>query len=66
MVAEWEAKRLDVFFIETPLRMDMVGAIGELGKSLKEKGCATKVAYGERSGTLNAPSWRRFVAVYLL
>ena len=46
-VKEWDSLGLNVFFLETPLRMDDVKEIGRLHEQLQASGTATKIAYGE-------------------
>ena len=51
MIMEWENLGLDVFFIETPLRMDQISEIAKLHKILIENNCTTKIAFGEWQAT---------------
>ena len=51
MIMEWENLGLDVFFIETPLRMDQISEIAKLHNILIENKCTTKIAFGEWQAT---------------
>ena len=51
MVLDWKRLNLDVFFIETPLRMEQISEIAYLHNILEENDCSTKIAFGEWQAT---------------
>ena len=51
LVAEWRRRGLDIFFVETPLRMDLVEEMAELHRLIKDEWDTAAAADG---GTTNA------------